>query len=197
MKTNKELRALARAQLKGGWGLAIGILLIYCLICSASNIVPGIGMLILSGPLTLGFMGFFIKKVRGEDVKVENLFDGFSNFGTSLLLYILQGIFIMLWSLLLVVPGIVKCFSYSMAFYILRDNPDIGAMEAITRSRIMMNGYKGKLFGLCFSFIGWCLLCVITFGIGYLWLAPYMCQAFANFYEDLKKNSKPAEAAAA
>jgi len=85
-----------------------------------------------------------------------------------------------------------------MAFFILHDNPDIGASEAITRSKKMMYGHKGKLFGLCLSFIGWGILCCFTFGIGFLWLCPYINLSIANFYEDLKQNqpanvSNPAE----
>ena len=75
-----------------------------------------------------------------------------------------------------------------MAFFILHDNPDIGASEAIDRSKKMMNGYKGKLFGLCLSFLGWGILCCFTLGIGFLWLFPYMSLSVTNFYEDLKKN---------
>jgi uncharacterized membrane protein len=75
-----------------------------------------------------------------------------------------------------------------MAFFILCDNPDIGAVEAITRSRKMMVGYKGKLFGLYLSFIGWALLCCLSFGIGFLWLGPYINLSVTNFYENLKQN---------
>ena len=191
MKANSELRALARSQLKGSWGLAIGVVVVFCLIIGASGLVA-VGPIILGGPLTLGLIGFFVKKARGEATKFENLFDGFSHFGPSLLLYLLQAIFITLWSCLLLVPGIVKFFSYSMAFYILRDNPEIGSLEAITRSRKMMNGYKGKLFGLYFSFIGWYFLCCLSFGIGFLWLVPYIQMSIANFYEELKKNQQGA-----
>jgi uncharacterized membrane protein len=90
--------------------------------------------------------------------------------------------------LLFIVPGIIKTLSYSMAFFILRDNPDIGASAALTASREMMNGYKGKLFWLYVSFIGWILLSALTCGIVLLWVKPYMTLTLANFYEDLKKN---------
>jgi len=192
MKENRELRALARSQLHGSWLAAVGITLVYCIILGISGTVV-VGPLVLGGPLTLGFLGYFSRKARGEPAKLENLFDGFKLFGTSFLLYLLEAVLITLWACLLIVPGIVKCFSYSMAYFILRDNPDIGALEAITRSRKMMNGYKGKLFGLCLSFIGWGILCLFSFGIGFLWLCPYITLSIANFYEDLKQNqSNPA-----
>jgi uncharacterized membrane protein len=187
MKANSELRALARQQLRGGWLAAIGMLLVYAIIIGVSGFVV-IGPLVLSGPLTLGFIGYYMKKARGESVKLGNLFDGFKLFGTSFLLYLLECIFIILWTCLLIIPGIIKSFSYSMAFYILRDNPEIGALEAITRSRKMMAGYKGKLFGLYLSFIGWGLLCCLSLGIGFLWLCPYVSLSVANFYENLKQN---------
>lgn len=185
MKENYELRSSARAQLNGSWLATVGMLLIYGLIMSASSAAV-IGPFVLGGPLTLGFLGYYLKKARGGEVKLENLFDGFKLFGSSFLLYLLECIFITLWACLFIIPGIVKCFSYSMSFFILHDNPDIGSAEAITRSRKMMAGHKGRLFGLCLSFIGWALLCCLSFGIGFLWLFPYMSLTIANFYEDLK-----------
>jgi uncharacterized membrane protein len=189
MKENSELKTAARSQLHGGWLAAVGMLLIYGIIFGASAITL-IGPLILGGPLMLGFTGYYLKKARGESVKLENLFDGFKFFGASFLLYLLESIFLSLWSCLFIIPGMIKFFSYSMAFYILRDNPDIGAVEAISRSRKMMVGYKGKLFGLYLSFIGWGLLCCLSLGIGFLWLCPYINLSIANFYENLKQNQQ-------
>ena len=186
MKTNKELRALARSQLKGDWLTAVLVVLVYGVIFSASSAVV-IGSLILGGPLTLGLVCFFLKKARGESAALDNLFDGFKSFVPGLKLFLLQFVYVFLWSLLFFIPGIIKAFSYSMSFYILHDNPNISAAEAITQSRQMMNGNKFKLFTLYLSFIGWCFLCLLTFGIGYLWLIPYMNLSIANFYEDLKQ----------
>jgi uncharacterized membrane protein len=187
MKENFELRALAREQLRGGWLAAAGMYFVYCVIVGMSSIV-GIGPLILGGPLALGICGYFLRKARGEAVKLENLFDGFKQFGSGFLLFLLQCLFIFLWSCLFFIPGIVKSLSYSMAYFILLDNPDMGALEAITESRKMMNGYKGKLFGLYLSFFGWFLLGTLTLGIGLLWVGPYMSLSVANFYEDIKQN---------
>jgi uncharacterized membrane protein len=189
MKENSELRAIARSQLHGGWLAAAGMVFVYSIIMSASA-CTAIGSLILGGPLTLGFVGYYLKKARGESVKLENLFDGFKVFGTAFLLCLLEGIFLALWTCLFIVPGIVKCLSYSMAFSILRDNPAIGAAEAITQSRKMMLGYKGKLFGLYLSFIGWGFLCCLSGGIGFLWLCPYISLSVANFYEDVRRNQQ-------
>jgi uncharacterized membrane protein len=192
MKASHEFRALARAQLKGSWIDAVITALIFSVILSAASFVFGIGTLIVGGPLCLGFYGYFLNKARGQSVKFENLFDGFSRFIPSLVLYLLYSLFICLWSLLFVIPGLIKQLSYSMCFYIMRDNPEIGANEAITRSKKMMNGNKMKLFCLYLSFIGWFILACFTFGIGFLWFIPYVSLAEANFYEELKKNQQNA-----
>jgi uncharacterized membrane protein len=188
MKTSVELRAAARAQLKGTWLAAVGLVLVYSLIVSVASALAGVGLLIIGGPLTLGLYGYFSKRVRGEPVTFGNLFDGFDDsFGRAFLLYLFQGIFIFLWTLLFCIPGLIKTLSYSMSLFILRDNPGMKPLDAITASRKMMNGHKWQLFCLELSFIGWALLCVLSFGIGYLWLCPYVLQSIANFYEELKQ----------
>jgi uncharacterized membrane protein len=192
MKENAELRAMARIRLKGTWLAAVGMVLVYGIILGISSLFF-VGPLVLGGPLALGYTGYFLKKSRGEAVKLENLFDGFKQFSSGFLLHLLQGIFIILWTCLLIIPGIVKGLSYSMAFYIMKDNPDIGAAEAITQSRKMMTGYKGKLFCLCLSFFGWALLCCLSLGIGFLWLVPYISMSITNFYEELKKQNPVGE----
>ena len=93
----------------------------------------------------------------------------------------------LLWSLLLIIPGIVAAYRYSMAFYILNDNPEMSAKAALDESKRMMAGYKGKLFCLQLSFIGWGFLCLFTLGIGYLWLTPYIQTSMAYFYQNLKE----------
>ena len=100
--------------------------------------------------------------------------------------YLLMYIFIILWSFLFIIPGIVKAFSYAMTPYILEENPELSANDAIDRSRAMMKGHKFDLFYLYLSFIGWGILCLLTLGIGFLWLTPNMSTATAAFYEDVK-----------
>ena len=98
----------------------------------------------------------------------------------------LMSVFIFLWSLLFVIPGIIKAFSYAMTPYILEEHPELTANEAIDHSRAMMKGHKFDLFWLYLSFIGWGILCIPTLGIGTFWLIPYMQTAQASFYEDVK-----------
>jgi uncharacterized membrane protein len=192
MRENSALRAAARSQLKGGWLSAIIVFIVYSILSGAGSVFFGVGLLIIGGPLTLGYFGYFLRKVRGEQAEIENLFDGFKTaFGSSFLLFLLEGIFVGLWSLLFIIPGIVKALSYSMALFIMHDTPGISALGAINASRKMMYGHKTKLFWLFLSFIGWGLLCIVTLGIGCLWLAPYQTLSIANFYEDLKQNAAP------
>jgi uncharacterized membrane protein len=97
-------------------------------------------------------------------------------------------LFIVLWLLLLIIPGIIAAISYSMTFYILADDKSIKPMEAIDKSKKMMDGYKWKYFFLCLRFFGWALLCILTLGIGFLWLIPYINVSIAKFYDDVKEN---------
>jgi uncharacterized membrane protein len=184
LKSNSEIRKSAREQLSGRWLIAVLVFFVYFLIVEASSFTV-IGLFILYGPLNLGIAIFVMNTQRWEQAEFGDLFAGFKRFGVAFRLEILQCIFISLWSLLLIVPGIIKMFSYSMAFYILRDDPEIGALEAIAQSKRMMSGYKGKLFGLVMSFTGWFFLCFLTAGIGFFWLMPYVNVSMANFYEEL------------
>ncbi|MEN6314324.1 MAG: DUF975 family protein [Clostridiaceae bacterium] len=168
LKENSEIRRLARERLKGNWGIALLLCLIYSIVCGLSGCIPYIGAvigLLISGPMVLGLVMCFVGFVRNEQLKFETLFDGFKNFSSALVLQLLIGIFSFLWSLLFIVPGIIAAFRYSMAFYILNDNPQMGAKAALEESKKMMKGNKGKLFCLEFSFIGWALLCILTLGM--------------------------------
>lgn len=99
---------------------------------------------------------------------------------------LLSGIYTFLWSLLLIIPGIIKAFAYSQAMYIIAEEPNIGTREALRRSEEMMVGHKAEYFVLQLSFIGWGILSTFTFGILTLWLVPYMNATMANYYQELK-----------
>lgn len=140
---------------------------------------------IMGGPVQLGYSQFLLKMHRGEDAQVKDLFSQFYRFAEGFCLYLLRGIFIVLWSMLFVIPGIVKSYSYAMAHFIMAEDPSISCVDAITRSRQLMDGHKAELFVLRLSFIGWHFLCILTCGIGYLWLIPYQNAAEAAFYHNL------------
>ncbi len=144
--------------------------------------------LLITGPLVVGICGFFlgIAQEREEGASLEELFVGFRRFGKSFVVYFFTCLFIYLWSLLFIIPGIIAAFRYSMAFFVVADDPECGPFEAIRRSKEMMKGNKWKFFCLHWRFLGWAILSSLTFGIGYIWLIPYMQTSFAKFYEDVK-----------
>jgi uncharacterized membrane protein len=135
--------------------------------------------------LLLGFSQYFLNFKRGNNPKPEDVFSGFRNLGSSIALYFIMLIFILLWSLLLLIPGIIAGIRYSMSFYALCDNPDSGAMNALNKSKELMKGNKMQLFLLWLSFLGWAVCCIFTFGIGFLWLIPYMALSMVHFYEEM------------
>ncbi len=189
MIIRSELKDKAKQSLSGNWGLAIGTTVIEALIIAAASNFAGIGGIILSGPMSIGLAIIFLQIIRGWKCEFADLFKGFNNFGPNCLAGILLWLYVLLWSLLFIIPGIVKSYSYSMTYYILADRPELSANEAITESRRMMDGHKGDLFVLDLSFIGWGLLCVLTFGIGFLWLYPYIEATRVAFYEKLKESN--------
>lgn len=186
----KDFRMRAWTDLNGKWGTVALITFVYILImgvCSllARYYVGTIASFVTAGPFALSFAIIALNVVRGKQVEFKMLFSGFNNFGKAFLLNLLNGIFVFLWSLLLIIPGIIKAYSYAMSIYILADNPEISANEARKKSIEMMHGNKWRLFCLSFSFIGWVLLCGITLGILSFWIVPYMNASFAAFYQSL------------
>lgn len=185
---NKLLMDQARESLRGKWGRAIGTFVVYAAITSGVPMIPEVGWvfgILISGSMMLGLCIFSLNISRAEHAELNQLFEGFKRFGLALGAYILKTVFILLWTLLLVVPGIIAALSYSMTFFIIAENEEIGPLEAITRSKEMMRGNKWKLFCLFCRFIGWFLLCILSCGIGFLWFGPYMAVSLAGFYDDL------------
>lgn len=150
--------------------------------------------LIIGGVIELGYCRFNKNLIKGTNPQFSDLFSQFNLFGKALGLRIVTIIFVTLWSLLFIIPGIIAAYRYSMAFYIMDDNPSIDIMEAIRQSKAMMQGNKGRLFCLELSFIGWAILSLLTFGIGFLWLGPYISAATAAFYLEVsgqRMNGQP------
>ncbi|MGT2907741.1 DUF975 family protein [Streptococcus dentiloxodontae] len=144
---------------------------------------------ILAASISLGFL-HLVDNRRDSD-SFSAAFAGFreQRVGSFLLTWLLKWVFTSLWTLLFVIPGIIKSYSYAMSFYIVddlkRQGKDISATEAITKSRRLMDGHKFDLFVLDLSFLGWSILCLFTAGIGYLWLAPYVQTTRSEFYRAL------------
>lgn len=196
MVKNSILRENARKQLGGGIFKQNWLyMLVCCLIASAitgalgATGIGSIVTIIIAGPLSYGLYRVLMETVRATNEKIEigNMFCGFKEaFGDSLVLYLLMSIFLALWSLLLVVPGIIKYYAYSMAPFLQQDSEDKNWKVNLDKSIEMMNGYKMKLFLLDLSFIGWYILGALCLGIGTLFVIPYHQMARANFYEALR-----------
>ena len=157
--------------------------LIAALISSAS--VINFVHFILGGTINLGYTQFLLDQYDGKELACKTLFSKFDQFGQGFLQRFLRNLYIALWSLLFIVPGIVKIYSYAMTPYIMAEHPEMTANEAITASRQLMDGHKGELFCLHLSFIGWQFLNLFTLGIGSLWLNPYMQATEAAFYRHI------------
>lgn len=211
MQLNSELRAQARERLEGKWGTFVLMTFLFYVIQVLLQIPGSVGDLfkvlspenaltseslstlsvmlsLLALPLSWGLTVSLLRNHREESVDLENLFDGFrgGRYTRVFCALFLVNLFTFLWTLLLIIPGIMKAFSYALTPYILLDEPELTAKQAISRSCEIMQGRRWKLFCLYFSFIGWGILCLLTFGIGFLWLVPYMNASVAAFYEDAR-----------
>ncbi len=181
----RDHRAAARSALSLSWGQGVLVTFLLLLASAVSGWLIPVGIVIIpiiSWSYTIIFLGV----MRGEHIEAKHLTLGFNRMGKVWFLNFFMFLFVFLWTLLLIIPGIIKSFSYAMAPYILVDNPHMTPREAITESRRMMDGHKWELFCLNFSFIGWELLATLSLGIGYLWLTPYIYTANASFYENLR-----------
>jgi uncharacterized membrane protein len=153
----------------------------------AGSVTAGIGTLIAIGPMYYGLSYMHLKRLRsGQPVELSEAFSGLTNdVGRNIVTGLLVSLFTALWSLLFIIPGIVKYYSYSMTYYVSLDHPEYSSMECIQESERLMQGNKMELFCLDLSFIGWHLLGLLCFGVGTLWSETYREQAFAQFYQDL------------
>ena len=206
MKTNSELRKDAKAQMSGNWTAGVMLTLVVLIVSSlfasisylanneALSLVYSIVInLFLSFPLTVGLYMAFLSFARGEELNVSTLFGAFNRtyYKKSVVLCFLMSIYTCLWMLLLIIPGFIKSLSYSMAPYILIENPDISAEMAIRRSMAMMNGHKMDLFLIYLGMIGLGILSALLLFIPLLWIVPYYQVVLAKFYFSLKEEQAP------
>lgn len=202
--TCKEYRRQAHEACQPNIGKLAVITLVYALINGLINveyktenlIVLIVGLvfslvgLLIAGPLQYGYIHAIVTNYQGRVPSVENLFSGFKYIWKLLVLNLLIGIYTFLWSLLFIIPGIVKGIAYSRAIYIFYENPELSANECIKRSQELMDGYKGEYFLLMLSYFGWVLLSVLTFGILMLWVTPRMETANYILYRRTKGESE-------
>ena len=188
MLDRSALKARARAQLGGGifqspWINALLVVLVAGLVMSVASFVA----ILVVGPISYGLAKIFLRVARGQGTfDVGAIFDGFKDdFAGTLLVGLMQGIFVFLWSLLFVIPGIIKSYAYSFAFYVKVDHPEYDWKQCLDESERLTAGHKGDLFILDLSFIGWLIVGSLACGVGSLWVAPYMEMTRTNYYLDL------------
>ena len=140
---------------------------------------------VLGSFIGVGYAKFNLNLVDKKNAAFETLFEYFSHWKTTTIARLLRALYVFLWSLLFIIPGIVAGFSYAMTDYILAEDPELTADEAISQSKPIMMGNKWRFFCLQFSFIGWDILATLAFGIGHLWLTPYKQAAYAAFYREV------------
>lgn len=194
-----EIRARARKQLGGGifaetWSMTMLCYLLYSVIIGAVSFTV-VGIILLGGPLTYGMCKITLNNARGvKRTEITDLFGGFNkDFLNSFLLELLMSLYIFLWSLLLVIPGIIKSYAYALSFYIQNDSENKDWSYCLHKSEEMMRGHKAELFVLDLSFIGWYIVGALCLGIGTLFVVPYHMQAKTNFYLELKEQSDAVE----
>lgn len=176
------LRNQAYEALRGKWTPAVVTSLVFCILLgvavSLSRVNALLYLIAYLGGASIVAIGMLYACwdlfTKGTLPEAGALFAPFKQYARTVGAVLLVFVYTLLWTLLLVIPGIIKAYSYSMTFYILRENPEMTAGDAITASQKMMDGHKMDLFLLSLSFIGWAILASITFGIGYLWLIPYI-----------------------
>lgn len=213
MKTNQEFKNAALDALKGRWPqvlvATIVVVLMVLLIMgpyssintlvvngktiSSTFILVSIALFFLGGllvfsPMNVGYTyALYQLYAEGDERVTGNSFrNGFSRYFRNVWGMFLMGLFVNLWSLLLIVPGFVKMYSYALTPYILIDYPELSANQAINLSKKMMKGHKFDLFYLHLSFVGWAILSIFTLCVGLLWLVPYMTVTQAAFYQNVK-----------
>lgn len=184
----RQLKQTAKQNFKAQYGMALLISFLPSAALAALGLT-GIG-LILTLPVQVGVALAFLQINRDEVTSLNVLIKGFSpeSYINNVIQLFLTGLFIVLWSLLLIIPGIIKAYAYALVPYLLADD-DVQETDVITLSRRMMNGNKGKLFWLHLTFIGWFILSILTLGLVFvLYVNPYLQSVTASFYQEVKKN---------
>ncbi|NLF79795.1 MAG: DUF975 family protein [Clostridia bacterium] len=208
-----DFRKLGRDALSGNWAMAVLVTLIGALLGGLATgfsfdfsgndmawayhspsydafvhffTIYAMIVFLIGGAIELGLCTFFINLQRRSEIGVGDLFSRFDIFGRALLLRLFRSVLIFLWSLLLIIPGIIASYRYALATYLMSQNTELTAREAINLSKRMMIGHKGRLFCLDLSFIGWFILGGLTFGIGLIFVYPYLLSARAAFFLDLQ-----------
>lgn len=189
MKFRAEIKEIAKDRFRDQYGITVaaGFLVMLLMGCVGWTFI---GTILLVPPLVVGLAFFSLKVYKGQQADIGDAFTGFSDFGRNIAGILWMWLFTFLWSLLFFIPGIVKALAYSMTPYILADTKNVSATDALKVSMRMTQGYKGEIFVMMLSFIGWGILSAMTCGL--LWIfyvGPYWNASFAGLYHELKANA--------
>ena len=224
----KTIRARARANLAGNWGVSIAIAVVASLLGGLiagvsflpelETVIPiayfpalqkfsdwwndglhigrvtlnfrsgifGFAAFLIGGVLQMGYADFLLKQHDGKETSFNDLFSKFDDFGTGFAQRFLRSLYTFLWSLLFIIPGIIKGYAYAMTPFILAEHPNLTASQAIRLSEDLMDGYKSQLFVLDLTFLGWSILAALTLNLGNIALNPYKNAAYAAFYRQIQ-----------
>ena len=196
---NSKIMKEAYASLKGKWGLAIGGNLLFAIISMAVALVgcltvgedwgANLTSLIFAPPLAIGMTIFSLNISRDNNPEIDNLFIPFkTSWVNAILAYFMMGVLVAVGFILLIIPGIIAILMFSQVFFIMGEDNEISAYDALVKSMNMMKGYKWKFFRIALRIIGLAILCIFTLGIGFIWLLPYQNVVYAKFYDDIKNN---------
>ena len=185
MLTSSDYRTRAWNALSGKWGVVAITFFLVTLAFGVFGPFSAVITLVFGGPVYYGYATQSLNVMRGNRVEITDILAAKNRLTDTILAFFINGIYTFLWSLLFIIPGIIAAYSYSMTYYVLVDNPGMTADQARRKSMELMEGNKLRLFYLQLSFLGWILLCVLTFGILIFWVAPYIQCATAEFYDTL------------
>ena len=191
----------AREKLKNNWSTAflVGLTLIIPTLISESlkaigsvevggmeDISLGLIPTLVAGPLALGFSIYSLNLFRNGSADYNNIFDGFKSLGKILGVYFLMIVLVILGMILLIIPGIILAFGFSMAYFVMIDKPELGIVDTLKESWKIMKGNKTKLLGLSLRFIPWAILGILCLVVGVIFVLPWMQMSYASFYEEIK-----------
>ena len=189
-----EAKRLGKQNMKQQWGPSLLVLVIYAVLIACGNVIPVLGALAIAGPLTYGLYYIYHYASKGGKINYWDIFKGFeNNFGDTFLAHILVSIYTFLWSLLFIIPGIIKAYSYAMTMYVMAREDNIDCSEAIKKSIDYMKGNKMRLFMLDLSFLGWDILEALTFGILAVYVEPWKLHAKTLFFNDIYDKNNAVE----
>lgn len=192
MKLRAQIKEQAKSNFTSQYWLSVGAYVLFMLIMTAvSGATFGLATFFITPPLIVGYYSFCLKTYRNQFADIGEMFtDGFSDYWRNVGGVLWMYLFTFLWTLLFIIPGIIKALSYFMTPYILADSRNVSPTQALKLSMRMTRGYKGKIFVMFLSFIGWAILSALTFGIlAIFYTGPYMYTSFAGLYDELKQNA--------